>query len=65
MIFVLPAEPEDQTDELDHMTAVQLKAICKEQGLKLSGKKEDLKERIREHFLSRAEKEKVDEYDEM
>jgi len=65
LIFVLPAEPEDQTDELDHMTAVQLKAICKEQGLKLSGKKEDLKERIREHFLSRAEKEKVDEYDEM
>jgi len=37
---------------LDHMTAVQLKALCKERGLKVSGKKAHLKERIREHFLS-------------
>ena len=34
------------------MTSVQLKALCKEQGLKLSGKKADLKDRLREHFLT-------------
>ena len=34
------------------MTATQLKALCKEQGLKVSGKKDDLKERLREHFLT-------------
>lgn len=33
------------------MTAVQLKALCKEYGLKVSGKKADLKERLREHLL--------------
>ena len=37
---------------MDHMTAAQLKAVCKERGLKLSGKKDELKERIREHFMS-------------
>ena len=37
------------------MTAVQLKALCKEQGLKVSGKKADLKDRIRDHFLNLAE----------
>lgn len=34
------------------MTAVQLKALCKEQGLKVSGKKAELKDRLREHFLT-------------
>ena len=34
------------------MTAVQLKALCKEYGLKVSGKKALLVERIREHLLA-------------
>lgn len=33
------------------MTAAQLKILCKEYGLKVSGKKSDLKERLREHLL--------------
>lgn len=48
------------------MTAVQLKALCKDQGLKLSGKKADLQERLREHLLSSPEPEvEKDEFDEM
>lgn len=34
------------------MTAVQLKALCKERGLKVSGKKAELQDRLREHFLT-------------
>jgi len=34
------------------MKAVQLKALCKECGLKVSGKKSELQERLREYFLS-------------
>lgn len=52
-------DPEPETDELDHMTAVQLKALCKEQGLKVAGKKDELKERIRDHFLTSAENAKA------
>ena len=51
--FSFSAE-ETETDHLDQMTAVQLKELCKEQGLKRSGKKADLKDRLREHFLSSA-----------
>jgi hypothetical protein len=48
------------------MTAVQLKALCKDQGLKLSGKKADLQERLREFFMSSPEPEvEEDEFDEM
>jgi hypothetical protein len=48
------------------MTAVQLKVLCKDQGLKLSGKKADLQQRLREHFLSIPEPEvEKDEFDEM
>ena len=32
-----------------------MKALCKEQGLKVAGKKADLKERIRDHFLNSSE----------
>ena len=38
-------------DEFTLMTAVQLKALLKEQGLKQSGKKEVLQQRLRDHFL--------------
>jgi hypothetical protein len=56
--------PEDvpHEDELDHMTAVQLKALCKEHGLKVSGKKADLQERLRGHFLLGAP---ADDFDSM
>jgi SAP domain len=40
----------DYSDEYDAMTTVHLKAVCKEKGLKLSGKKAELIGRIREHF---------------
>lgn len=48
------------------MTAVQLKALCKEYGLKVSGKKADLQDRLREHLLKPPEIEStMDEFDEM
>jgi len=39
------------------LKVVQLKALCKEYGLKVSGKKSDLQERLREHLLSSVEDE--------
>jgi SAP domain len=48
------------------MKAAQLKALCKDQGLKLSGKKADLIERLRAHFLTQAEpKATQDDFDGM
>ena len=47
------------------MTAVQLKALCKEQGLKVSGKKADLQDRLREHFLTLSPEAIADEFDAM
>ena len=44
--------PENQEDEFDQMKAGQLKDLCKEFGLKQSGKKSELQERLRGHFLS-------------
>lgn len=38
------------------MKALHLKALCKERGLKVSGKKSDFIERLREHFTSAATK---------
>ena len=43
---------EREPDEFDSMKAVQLKALCKEYGLKVAGNKADLQERLRGHFLS-------------
>lgn len=39
-------------DEFDNMKVAQLKALCKENGLKISGKKSDLQERLRGHYLA-------------
>ncbi len=39
-------------DEFDNMKAAQLKILCKENGLKVSGKKAELQERLRGHYLS-------------
>eukprot|EP00934_Nitzschia_sp_Nitz4_P000646 Nitzschia sp. Nitz4//scaffold76_size158648//152025//155439//NITZ4_002573-RA/size158648-snap-gene-0.316-mRNA-1//-1//CDS//3329557926//646//frame0 len=58
-----PAEPEP--DHLDKMTAVQLKALCREQGLKVTGKKAVLQERLREHFMANAPAQPQDEFDSM
>lgn len=40
--------------DLEQMKVAQLKELCKEFGLKLSGKKTDLQTRIREHLISAA-----------
>ncbi len=63
-------EDEQITDEFDQMKAVQLKALCKEYGLKVSGKKAELIERLRGHFLSASDGDvapcaSLDEYDSM
>ena len=42
------AEPEE--DDFDQMKAAELKLICKEYGLKVSGKKAELQQRLRGHF---------------
>lgn len=46
--------PEETKDHLEDMKAAQLKALCKEYGLKLSGKKTELQDRIRQHLLELA-----------
>lgn len=43
---------EREQDEFDTMKVSQLKALCKEYGLKVSGKKAELQDRLRGHFLS-------------
>jgi len=43
---------ESQEDEFNQMKAGQLKLLCKEYGLKQSGKKSELQERLRGHFLA-------------
>jgi hypothetical protein len=42
-------------DALDKMKATQLKTLCKERGLKVAGKKAELKERLKEHFIASAQ----------
>ena len=42
-------------DEFDSMKVAQLKVLCKENGLKVSGKKADLQERLRGHYLTIAD----------
>ena len=41
---------EPETDEFDQMKAADLKVLCKEYGLKVSGKKTELQQRLRGHF---------------
>ena len=49
-------------DDFDHMKVDQLKALCKECGLKVSGKKSDLQGRLRGHFLASSEHSNNDDY---
>lgn len=46
---VAPDEP--KKDKFDGMKAKDLKKLCKEYGLKQSGKKSELQNRLRQHFL--------------
>lgn len=57
----------DGTDYLDRMKVAQLKALCKERGLRVSGKKAELQQRLREHFTSSEDESKIDqdEFDSM
>jgi hypothetical protein len=56
-------------DEFDLMKAAQLKVLCKENGLKVSGKKAELQERLRGHYLASSEVStsapEVDDFDAM
>lgn len=56
-----------ESDQLDQMKAAQLKALCKEYGLKVSGKKADLQDRLREYLLSNSKQaeEPNDDFDQM
>jgi SAP domain/LETM1-like protein len=56
---------EPPKDDLDHTKAVQLKALCKEHGLKVSGKKAELQDRRRQHLVCKASDEPVDDFDSM
>eukprot|EP00523_Entomoneis_sp_CCMP467_P000343 CAMPEP_0168747238 /NCGR_PEP_ID=MMETSP0724-20121128/15558_1 /TAXON_ID=265536 /ORGANISM="Amphiprora sp., Strain CCMP467" /LENGTH=1095 /DNA_ID=CAMNT_0008795031 /DNA_START=259 /DNA_END=3546 /DNA_ORIENTATION=- len=47
-------ETDKLKDELEGMKATELKALCKEEGLKQGGKKDELKDRLMEHYKSRA-----------
>ena len=49
--MVGPATTDDK-DDLDRMSAAQLKELCKARGLKVTGKKAELQERLRGYFLS-------------
>ena len=61
LIFHILITEESKSDDLDQMNVAQLKALCKDQGLKVSGKKAILQERLREHFLSEPEPKAVDD----
>jgi hypothetical protein len=45
-----PGSIESGADEFDQMKAEDLKVLCKEYGLKVSGKKAELQQRLRGHF---------------
>jgi gas vesicle protein len=51
----LIVHPTSEFDALDKMKATQLKILCKERGLKVAGKKTELKERLKEHFVASAQ----------
>jgi len=60
------SKDEIESNQLDVMTAVQLKALCKEYGLKVSGKKAVIKERVIEYLLSNPMNDIIgDEFDQM
>eukprot|EP00550_Attheya_septentrionalis_P009313 CAMPEP_0198296976 /NCGR_PEP_ID=MMETSP1449-20131203/34802_1 /TAXON_ID=420275 /ORGANISM="Attheya septentrionalis, Strain CCMP2084" /LENGTH=1036 /DNA_ID=CAMNT_0043997751 /DNA_START=341 /DNA_END=3451 /DNA_ORIENTATION=+ len=52
MMSINEDSAEPQKDDLDHMTGVQLKALCKARGLKVAGTKAELQDRLRQHFCA-------------
>ena len=62
------SEPSEE-DEFDQMNASNLKVLCKEYGLKVSGKKSELQQRLRGHFqlmaMDSSNLSTVDDYDSM
>jgi hypothetical protein len=68
-VFVDGAEPSNESDpdEFDQMKAEDLKALCKEYGLKVSGKKLELQQRLRGHFelMKSPSDAYIDNYDSM
>lgn len=63
------AKDENNLDYLELMKAAQLKALCKERGLKVSGKKAELIERLKAFFMDDSQKvdkpQTPDEFDDM
>jgi hypothetical protein len=52
----LSVPPEtSEFDALDKMKATQLKTLCKEAGLKVAGKKAELQQRLKEHYIASAQ----------
>jgi hypothetical protein len=52
----LSVPPEtSEFDALDKMKATQLKILCKERGLKVAGKKAELQQRLKDHFIASAQ----------
>ena len=56
------ANAEPVKDDIDFMKATQLKALCKQFGLKVSGKKSVLQDRLRGHFLEFGDGGNVEDY---
>jgi DNA polymerase I-like protein with 3'-5' exonuclease and polymerase domains len=48
------AKNDNDLGQLKSMNVAQLKTLCKDRGLKVAGKKAELQERLREHFLQQA-----------
>ncbi|KAL7482018.1 hypothetical protein ACHAW6_007701, partial [Cyclotella cf. meneghiniana] len=58
---------EPVSDEFDQMKSSDLKVLCKEYGLKVSGKKSELQQRLRGHFqlMNTPNQAPIDDYDSM
>eukprot|EP00956_Cyclotella_meneghiniana_P023398 scaffold45568_cov59-Cyclotella_meneghiniana.AAC.2 len=57
---------EPEPDEFDQMNAADLKMLCKDYGLKVSGKKAELQQRLRGHILLlESPHDAIDDYDSM
>lgn len=60
------SEEKPTTDEFDNMNVAQLKVLCKERRLKVSGRKSELQERLRESFMTTKHSQiPIDDFDAM
>jgi len=63
-------DPKEEEDEFNHMNVAQLKTLCKQNRLKVSGRKAELQERLRAHFLEEASEDhkemtRIDDFEDM